>query len=901
MVTRQGNRRARWNAIMRVLSLTAALLVLAGAGASAARAADAATCAAADLLTRDGFPQRALALVATPPQPPPTPSCVAAETSAQKAVQDATLLTESAAALTQKNWAQAVEKATAALRLDKENKTAEEKKTQATAALTASGNEVAKKSWLEQLKDQWDTFFQEQLTPLSGVLLPFVLVLMMLVILARLIILPIRSWPPADDGPTPSIRPRILSAAGISSAAASLLISLAMADTYSAPLSVQMAWVVAGLNVAASMSILVACRQKRGAGFDGSNALMMLGLVTGGLAVAGLLTRLLSTDNQTDNVARLSILVLGAGVAVQAVWLLAWWLGTRIRLEVKGGADAAEVSTVVALLSELGAAKPRGLEVPQGADVTALDQAFATLPDNPILKVLKDIVRSLAGVTPWTATIEGDAKGRVVTLVRNGTTMGSTIIDPRLLELTPSAESRDDAKKTVAAPVTDQQSAPDLTLHMVAAFVLASMAPHHPSIRRGLAGATNWKSLGYHYIGSTLGTDAKAHRKELLARALEEDPENWAAKLAFRHELDRDATDSETLTKYANFLNDYCTKLETAGNGAFGIEALTLRAKYTRALILINAVHAKANKDHPSAPCPADPVLAIEAQEALSGLLANVSPPRQDVTTGSKPSSNKEGGEDDLKELKKQFLDDILSPLYLVRLTDKPSEPSSPIGMYNHGCTYASRHDVLWHPPNTSLIKGDQKADDTEAVVLFKRACSDPRNKAWIVDDPQLAKFRERAPYRTAFLAEPRTDFFNLAAIKPHADRLRASGYLHVSLLAGSTAANLGPVTYASDAVCRQIIELAQLRLGLGRFQTPAIPLDGWAVEVLDQLATFGVARSQALIDLSLAERKALATRTVKALMQTCKPKGAGKDLEVFKDKLVAHVSNWMADPCGCP
>ena len=212
--------------------------------------------------------------------------------------------------------------------------------------------------------------------------------------------------------------------------------------------------------------------------------------------------------------------------------------------------------------------------------------------------MLKDIIRSISGVTPWTATIEGDATTRVVTVVRNGKTLGSAIIDPKALGLALD----DTTAGAEASTATDKAATPDLTLNMASAFVLSTMAQCHPLINRGLAGTTNWKSLGYQYVGSSMhpgasDTAGRDRKRALLAAALDNDSGNRAARLAFRHAIDRDATDCQTLSRYAEFLQAYSAELAEEGHG-FEATALTLRAVYTRALMLVNAVHAHAGGDH---------------------------------------------------------------------------------------------------------------------------------------------------------------------------------------------------------------------------------------------------------------------------------------------------------------
>jgi len=554
------------------------VLALGGAGSAQARSVgalqvgtptvDDASCVAAVLLVRDGFPRRALALVETASQPATAPPCASVVADAQAAAQVASLKAQAAAELAEgEEWDKVTEAAAAALELDRDYAAAAELQVQAQKAIAAgeadeAGATEKAKSSVEQLVDQWKVLLKKQLTPLGSLLLPLVGMLLLLVILARLVVLVVREWPEPESPPTGSrerdlFRPLILVGGVVSVAGASFVASVALSDTYSAPVSRPMvgwAVVVAFLASAPVVAAALQMKAQREAPPEAQReaqpeappqappeeprkaraedtmprqpkvaGVVAVGVAAVGLALLGALVRGLEGTDVTREAELAWALGLAGLLAVQGVWLLAWWLATRIRLDVKASSEA-EIGTLAALLSELGAEKPKGLEVPRGADVTALDGALAALPDNPVLKVLKDILRSISGVTPWTATIEGDAKARVVTVVRNGRTVGSAIIDPQRMRLVPSTDASGDggseAATTASSTTSSETDAPDHTLKMAAAFVLMTMAEAHPVIRRGLAGAVTWTSLGYHYVATTFPPgDAEAQR--LLARALD--------------------------------------------------------------------------------------------------------------------------------------------------------------------------------------------------------------------------------------------------------------------------------------------------------------------------------------------------------------------------------------------
>lgn len=945
----------RTTTVTRLLALAVAcvvvVLVPAAVGTARARAADGPACAPSALLASQALPRRALAVLAAPG----APSCPEVASLATQRIHQAALLATSAAeSADEKKWPDAFRDANASLAADRDNTAADELRTESAAEVAKAKAKVtaaaeAEKSWLEKLKDQWNSFFDEQLAPVSGLLLPFLGILFGLVVTARLVVLVVRQWPDADDLPDDRIRSALLVGGVLPVGASALLASLVAGDSNTDPLSRPMTWAaVLATWSAAGFALWVSQRVRQRA--PGSSTLLLaLSLGTVILALGGLLTRLLGGDEEPHRVDTPAVLGLATLLALQGVWLLAWWLATRIRLDVKGPTDTTDIGTVVALLSELGAEKPRGLEVPRGADVTALDGVLGSLPENPVLKVLKDIVRSISGVTPWTATIEGDAETRVVTVVRNGRTLGSAIVDPGRLGLTTDDDETATAK---ASSTTGETAAPDHTLKMAAAFVLCTMAQVHPSISRGLAGTTSWKSLGYQYVGSTTqltasDTTGRDRQRALLARALDEDAENRSARLAFRHALDREATDCTTLSGYAGFLEDFQADLD--GEHAFDTDALRLRAVYTRGLILVNAIYAHAAGSHGVAAgteCDLDPAATAGlAQDALKELHDLVSTPAVHTP-------------DPLKEFRRRFADDVQGVLWLTKVSGDEPRPSSPTGMYNLGCTFASRHDVEWHPPTsapgtrvvirTTPLTAEQEKDDRTATQWLGLARQDPAVENWLGDDPQLSGFRTRRTYRTAFLTAPRTDFFTLATVKPFATRLRGAGYGDVSLLAAARPVSLARVVAGDVGLASQLVELARLRSGLATF-TPvddnrsrlvqavhlalgresadsleagltavlrvqeilrqgladpeaapgreaAAPLDRWAVEVLDQLTSLGLAHGDSLVALPVSRQSAVATKVVAALMETYQPEKTD-DLDAYQSRLEQALAAWFRQP----
>jgi hypothetical protein len=235
------------------------------------------------------------------------------------------------------------------------------------------------------------------------------------------------------------------------------------------------------------------------------------------------------------------VVSLFAGIA--GSFLLATLLASRLKLSVEArnakSVDNWAAARLIALLNELGAERPRGLEIPRGSDVTALENA---LPDAPggVWKTIKDAIAKLAGVTPWLVMIDSDETQRTtVTISRNGRAVAAMTIEPETLRVPPSL---------------NQTRALD---KLAAAAVLATLARAHEGFE-ALGGFGDWRSIGLHYIATTAPEyrDTPEMGGPILAQALEYDPSNLHAEVALQHALHRHATDPAELQRYADWLRE---------------------------------------------------------------------------------------------------------------------------------------------------------------------------------------------------------------------------------------------------------------------------------------------------------------------------------------------------------
>jgi hypothetical protein len=274
----------------------------------------------------------------------------------------------------------------------------------------------------------------------------------------------------------------------------------------------------------------------------------------------------------------------------------------------------------------------------------------------------------------------------------------------------------------------------------------------------------------------------------------------------------------------------------------FDTHGLEVRARYTKAVIAMNAVYAAAATDRDS------------LKQGVTSALNELST----MSLGTKPGRG-------LKELKARATEDASGMRYLVCKDTVEPTPQSVTGMYNLACTFGSRNDVTW--PGAAHENFDQ--DDPKAVRLLKLAAADAENATWLKKDPQLAEFRKRAAYRRTLLEERRGDFFDIAPVKAFATPLRNAGYGTAALIASEAPDQLAPRIYASVPMSAQIVQVAVLRESLAAFR-PTKELDTWAVEILDELVSRGLANRRALRALSESDRATILHDVVTAVTQRC-------------------------------
>ncbi|MDQ8042912.1 hypothetical protein RDI86_13680 [Cellulosimicrobium sp. XJ-DQ-B-000] len=806
----------------RLLALAALLVALApapGAAAADAPGTDPAAttpraCADALALLDDSRPRDAVALVdayratATSPADPAAratacadvrDAAVAARDTAATLAAEAEALEPGGARPTSgeaESWAAAQARAEQALALDAQD---------ARAAAVVRAAQEEETTVPDRAASAWDGFV-EVVSPLGPPLLALLVGVLVLAVVARLVVPVTLRWPVLSA----SERVRAGAAGwGALVAGAALLVW--------GPAAGASTWTGSGV-AGAALAVVV----------------LVLGFVAGVVAVALALGRLVAPGARhdrtrwwawataVDGVAAVAAVVLsaralggpgtvaagpvaagslaaGAVVAALGVLLVATVLATRLRLtiEVTSGRSGDRTTShegtggarLVALLGELGAEPPRGLEVPRGTDISALSgSALSELPQGAFVKAVVSLAQGVVGSVPWRVTVEErDADHLAVVVTRNGRAAGSAALDRAgLLRFDP-----EDPTSAAAAAQVDLYRA-------AAAVVLLTLARHHAGFE-GLCGATSWRSLALQYVAQSDLTDAPDRERELLARAVDVDPRNDLAQVALAHAEGRHHTLREDLDAYGRWLDRFVAR--TAGRS--GYRSLRLRAQYSRAATTVNACFAPGRDgDDPAGGLDATAVDAVRAllealaveraagredalvvrlQDAVESLyrqaeaaaraLEPVAPQGVPPAPGTEPSDragSSETAESVATARSAETSRERLRLAYRAALARDPEgadapSPTTPTGEYNLACTYAVRTTPLG------------AADALRTTDHLRRAVVLADLRAWLHDDPMLAAYRERPEYAAEFGQDP-LDLLAVAPFARYAPALRAWG-----------------------------------------------------------------------------------------------------------------------------
>jgi hypothetical protein len=448
-------------------------------------------------------------------------------------------------------------------------------------AAAGSSPALEKRTPAQQGADNWDKFFKHWLDPIIRLIVPTLVVLAVLLVLARaltssLVRTSARAW---------RDKPRRVSWWG-----GALLLLLVATEGVSLGVGAGwfLEWLDAPLEIVASMVVpLVAAalvarfslvppdswKSPNTAVGQSTRSAWIVSVVAA--TATGILLLLIAF---LTHPATAWPWVVTAAVACLGLVLAAAGRGHALRLLVQvkkdKGDDSQGTAYVLARLQELGTSPPEGLKTPQQLDVENLpSEALKSLPVGRVASALRPLLTVVLPATPWKAVVEANdqASRIVVTVTRNGSVVRTALVDLDYFLPTPKTSATGAAASTGSAKSDENGGARADTadrgdlLTAGAAVVLTELAQVHRELQKGLCGASRWESVAAHVVATKPPSTAGGIelRRELLAFAVQFDPANALAQLAYINLLGRDATDEPDLRAHATRLADLLAGIET--------------------------------------------------------------------------------------------------------------------------------------------------------------------------------------------------------------------------------------------------------------------------------------------------------------------------------------------------
>lgn len=535
-------------------------------------------------------------------------------------------------------------------------------------------------------------------------------------------------------------------------------------------------------------------------------------------------------------------IVLAAALCLGAVVALAYALSTRLRVSiaVAGETEKAGTTEIVALLRELGASAPQGLEVPRGADITALEGKNILTESTGWLAPVIKVVQQIMGFTPWRVVVDHktDAEGKVavetfVVVTRNGRSVDAATI--RRQPFGPTGPTVDTSK-------------------IAAAFVLKAIADgYHRKDFSGLAGAQEWASIGLQYVATTDKSLSHEHRKELLTKAVDLDPSNLLAQVSLKHEQYRRAKAHPELHTYLEWLCGFVGGDPVDPKYRNLVEDhrdLELRVCYTALAVALN--HAASVREGLTAgdQCAVD--LNEDLKRWARGLLERLGPAAQEPP----PDESTE------KALEKAWLKagDRATKKLRSRIQVAAGPMLAQAGVWSWDRVAGQRADSPTAEYNAICA---EVADEPKGAHVYrlKRILASVEEVEWAKEDPTLKPLHRLDTWTKEYGVAPRS-FLAVPPFKAHADVLTKLGMDTPTTLATSSLSNFGVArahglgwsTYRrlrDAAVLVADLKEAELRpqrieifaalwgMGLGSrraLQNSALPLRGVVDGILDEL-----------------------------------------------------------------
>ena len=699
----------------------------------------------------------------------------------------------------------------------------------------------------------WDAALEDVLTPLGTLAVPVAIVILALLVLGRLLVPLPRAWPRLHV----DRRGPLLLAVVASLILAALCLVAGISGILGGGAAVALLGLTSVVIICAALGLIMMADTRRPGAVFTQPVAVVVGLPG---AVAAFMAFVLAFQPKYSSV---SLVICGGLASGLAVVLTATEMATRLRMSISvRAADGTErdaaVGRLIALLEELGGQGPAGLEVPRGADSTALTSSVISAdPTGAVAKALWTAWHLLVVPVPWRIQVDEEGPDRLnVVITRNGRAESAMVVDRHLLGFDPRDTSAEDG--------------PDPVLYrFVAAAVLLALHRHHAGIS-GLYGVHQWRSLGYQFEATADGLRSRQEQQVLLSRALTDQPDNPPAQLALQASLFRTSKEADQLEHFA----DWLTRFAAAVHAREGkkVTPLEVRARNLELAIRINGASALAftAEDSADSSAPGQGQGTSPAFPAPEKCAADASAPGTSHAAAS-PLQNlaPQAGLQPALERLEQAHRALVMPVrrgiptqdaFSQRIAERiawyraaingaalpPDADRTPRNAYSAACYYASI-----------------RPDFERAVHYLQIADAAPELHSWRADDPQLAALRESATYLEAFRTPARHDVLELPPMQPYRGALERHGLTTTATLSVFSAApeRLAELVGIPLVAAQEILAAARLGLGL-----EADLEQEWIVEVMHVLHQRGLLDRTRLAAVGPREMETLSQAVMEAV-----------------------------------
>lgn len=526
-------------------------------------------------------------------------------------------------------------------------------------------------------------------------------------------------------------------------------------------------------------------------------------------------------------------------VGVVGALLLAIYLSSRLRvsLEVRSSDESgskADAARIGGYLYELGSTPPRGVEIPEGSDASALSDGVLTVGfTNKVLAAIQKLVVSVVGVTPWRIVISFSKEhSPTVAITRNGWSVAATNIDRGALGLTGDQTEDDSSGANGATAVSESGK-------LAAAFIIVTLASKHHGFE-GLCGATDWRSLGLHFIATT---DTQLHDgrdKVLLGKSIDLDPKNLLAEVAFQNRMFRQSVDPATSEKYAFWLKrkaiEIARDIEKGSKSALGYTFLLYRIRMTYLSVVLNL------------PRTADyDAMRLHAAGVAAGLLNDLKP------NGLMPEPLAHS----MRLRAVLAYHDLCGPTAWAAAKAPSDGVVSPLDTW-HKEALDSIAPSTAYDAACSIARNGGEANEPEIRDRLSYAFTDPTLKAWARIDPELRDLRADKDFLQFLSIRPRQDFWELQVFAAYKNLLRAAGVSSPGQLPYAPVATPDIRLYlnVSPLVFARLVRLARMvhRADDLTYEGSSWRIYPFRVEVVDALIQEGIETPEKIHDLWIAE-----------------------------------------------